>query len=216
MWNPFSPKLPAWPSVDFDVLKRRARVLVIDDDSFAYLELFRRDDYTLEKWDDIDDLPKLEAGHYDIILLDIQGVGTQQSQEQGLGVLRHLKRVSPAQIVVAYSNADYSLKYRDFFDLADATLDKRADYVDFKEVIDEQIARRFSLDHYIERAMAVVGASESDSSELRTKAREAILRQDLRKVREYLKSLNIDSNRAELALQIIQVGIGALQLLLMK
>ncbi len=82
-------KRPKWPDIPFDEIKKRSRLLVIDDDDFPYQTLFERDGYTLEKWPDVTDLPKLESGYFDILLLDLQGVGRQQSSEQGLGILRH-------------------------------------------------------------------------------------------------------------------------------
>jgi CheY-like chemotaxis protein len=100
----FFNKKTNWPSMKFEEMKKRARILVIDDKPFAYSKLFKNDGYNIEKWDDIKDLPKLETGYYDVILLDIQGVGTKQSVDQGFGILRHLRRENPSQIIVAYSS----------------------------------------------------------------------------------------------------------------
>ena len=83
MWSLF--KKPTWPEISLDEIKKRARLLVVDDSDFPYQSLFGRDGYTLEKWPDITDLPKLESGYFDIVLLDLQGVGREQSKEQGLG-----------------------------------------------------------------------------------------------------------------------------------
>lgn len=104
-----------WPEIPFEDIKKRARIVVIDDSEFIYLPLFKKDGYNIEKWSDIIDLPKLEIGYFDIILLDILGVGKEQSADQGLGILRHLRQVSPAQIIIAYSSSDWSLKYQAFF-----------------------------------------------------------------------------------------------------
>src|SRR5258706_2594560 len=99
---------PKWPELSIDESRKRARILVIDDQKFAYLELFKRDGYNIDKWEDVTDLQKLESGYYDVILLDIQGVARDISSDQRLGLLKHLHKVSPAQIVIAYSNADWS------------------------------------------------------------------------------------------------------------
>jgi CheY-like chemotaxis protein len=48
---------------------------VIDDQDFPYKELFERDGYTVTKWDDVHDLAQLESGEFDLILLDLLGVG---------------------------------------------------------------------------------------------------------------------------------------------
>lgn len=85
-------------------------MLVIDYADFAYQSLFERDGYTMEKWSDVDDLPKLEAGYYDLILLDLQGVGREQSAEQGLvsyGISADRRRrnsSSPIRALIGHSN----------------------------------------------------------------------------------------------------------------
>jgi len=58
----------AWPDVPIDEIRKRARIVVIDDTDFLYLQLFKRDGYTVDKWDDVMELQKLESGYYDIIL----------------------------------------------------------------------------------------------------------------------------------------------------
>lgn len=209
-WLRRKPK--SWPRVAGEEIRKRARIVVIDDSDFPYLVLFKRDEYTMEKWDQIRDLPKLESGYFDVILLDIQGVGTQESKEQGLGILRHLKRVAPAQIIVAYSNAAYELKYREFFDLADATLDKQSDYVDFKQTIDKMLEKRFSLNHYVDQIVALA-ATQASPPDLRRHAEEAILRGDLSELGAHLAGADVDRSVAGLMLQVAQAAISILQLL---
>lgn len=53
----------------------RARILVIDDEDFPYGALFRKDGYNLTKWPDVQKLPEIEQGKYDIILLDLRASG---------------------------------------------------------------------------------------------------------------------------------------------
>jgi CheY-like chemotaxis protein len=103
MW--FFSSRPKWPEVPVEELRRRARLLVIDDQVFTYKDLFERDGYTIERWPDVEDLPRLESGAFDLILLDLQGVAKELSAEQGLGLLRHLRKVLPTQLVIAYSRA---------------------------------------------------------------------------------------------------------------
>jgi len=202
-----------WPEVSIEEIRKRARILVIDDSEFYYLDLFRKDGYTIDKWDDVSDLQKLESGFYDIVLLDIQGVGKAQSAEEGLGIIRHLKRVRPTQIIIAYSNADWPLKYKEFFDLADATLDKRGDYVQFKRTVDELLAQRFSLGFYVDRVASVIGTA-IPPDKLRSTAQKAILRREIGPLEDLLRQSDIDPERLNLGLQIAQTAIGILSLIL--
>lgn len=209
-WNPFSSR--KWPNLSMDEIRKRAKILVIDDMDFAYLELFKKDGYTLDKWSDVEDLPKLESGYYDLVLLDIQGVGTKQSQEQGLGVLKHLRKASPAQIVIAYSNADFSLKYQEFFRMADSTLAKSEDYVDFKRAVDQLLGQRFSLGFYVDRVAKIASPYISDASKLKEIVSSSIQKGDKKKLISYLND-NVDNKEAFLLiLQVVEVAlaIGAL------
>jgi len=178
---------PKWPDIPFDEIKKRARLLVIDDDEFPYQILFERDGYTLEKWPDVTDLSKLESGFFDILLLDLQGVGRQQSSEQGLGILRHLRKATPAQIIIAYSSADWPLKYQEFFEQADAVLGKSSDYVDFKRKVDQLLEQRFSIGFYLGRIQKLVGPNIDDPARLERLSRDSILRKDTSKLRRFLE-----------------------------
>jgi len=213
MFWPFRRRSKAWPSLPAEEIKKRSRILVIDDAEFFYLDLFLRDGYTVERWPDVTDLPKLEQNYFDIILLDIVGVGRDKTKDQGLGILRHLKRVTPAQIVVAYSRADFSLKVKEFFDLADATLDKRADYVDFKRVIDQLLVSRFSLGFYLGRITGLVQSPTVDSAKLRAAAERAILTRDISRLRRLLSESGEEKETTGLILQVAQTAIGILQLI---
>ena len=203
---PFSRK--RWPDFSMNEIRKRARVLVIDDMEFAYLVLFKKDGYTIEKWDDVNDLTKLESGYFDILLLDIQGVGKDLSQEQGLGILKHLRKTCPTQIIIAYSNADFSLKYQNFFRMADETLSKSDDYVQFKRTVDRFLADRFSLGFYIERIAKIASPYLSDTDPIKELSAAAILNGKDTKLIAYMKR-NIDSKDVlSMILQIVQVAIG--------
>jgi CheY-like chemotaxis protein len=94
----------AVPEPDIEVLRKRAKILVIDDQALPVQRLFQRDGYHFERWPQIRNLSQLTDGYYDIILLDLQGVGLNESPDlQGLGILAHIKQSNPAQAVIAYS-----------------------------------------------------------------------------------------------------------------
>lgn len=201
-----------WPAVTIEEIRRRARILVIDDLPFEYLGLFRRDGYTLEHWNDVERLNQLESGEFDIIILDISGVGKAISADEGLGVLRHIKKTNPTQIVIACSAQSFSLKYKEFFDLADAALEKSTDYVDFKNKIDDLLLRRFSLGFYLDHVTAIGRPHVSDAKRLRTMAERAILRRDRASLEKYARQNVGDSEAVTMVLQVAQVAIGVLGL----
>ena len=211
VWWPFGKK---WPEVPMDEIRKRARIVVVDDAEFPYLPLFLKDGYTVEKWDDIQEMSKLESGYYDLILLDIQGVAKDRSEEQGLSVLKHVRSVNPAQIIMAYSNADWSLKYQEFFRLADATLAKSADYYEFKRSVDRLLKDRFSLGFYVDRIVRLAGERFEDDQTLRKLARDAILRRSTDKLESYLKKASEHADVFALIVKTAKVAITLLGSLL--
>jgi len=200
---------PAWPEIPLEDIKKRTRLLVIDDAEFPYQELFKRDGYTIERWADVLDLPKLEAGAYDIILLDLQGVGRQQSAEQGLGILRHLRQVSPSQIIIAYSSADWPLKYQEFFRLADEVLAKSSDYVDFKRKVDDLLKQRFSLGFYVNRVRTLVAEHLQGSDQLDRVVRRSIQDRSPEKLQKYLQGKITDPQVINAAANVVRTAIAA-------
>ena len=196
-----------WPNLPFDEIKKRARLLVIDDSDFAYNELFKRDGYTIDKWDDVDKLTTLEDGYYDIILLDIHGVGKSISSDEGFGTLKHLRVTTPAQIIIAYSNADWSLKYQEFFDLADSRLDKRSDYVDFKRTVDNLLKDRFSLGFYVNRIKNAAPRTVAPHNKLQKIIEKSIQSGNIDKLFDYLKIHWSDDENIKNALKIAQSAI---------
>jgi CheY-like chemotaxis protein len=178
-----------WPTVNHAEIVRRSRILVIDDGDFPYKELFERDGYTIQQWRDVDDLRALETGEFDLILLDLKGVGRAESVDEGFGVLRHIRETSPAQIVIAYSNADLSLEYQPFFRDADAVLHKsKTDYVEFKRAVDRLLDERFSLGFYINRIAAELGDQSVRAPKAVKKAQDAILSGNIDPLRRYLQT----------------------------
>lgn len=196
-----------WPTLTLEDIKKRARLLVIDDEDFVYRSLFETDGYVMDKWDDVEDLSKLEQNFFDVILLDVQGVGVKLSAQQGLGVLEHIRHTAPAQLVIAFSNADYSLKYQEFFRQADATLSKGADYVEFKRKVDELLLKRFSLGFYVGRIAAVLGTGIDDPDRLEKETRKAILRNNPGSLRNYLIDKVTDPKVLDIAVTIVEIGV---------
>lgn len=70
---------PSWPQLSLEEIKKRARILIIDDMGFAYGDLFRSDGYAIDEWKDVESLSRLEEGDFDLILLDVHGVGKKIS-----------------------------------------------------------------------------------------------------------------------------------------
>lgn len=135
--------------LEFNELKRKTRIVVIDDEDSFPVELFRNEGYSIDKWDSVKDYGLLEAGNYDIIVLDIKGIALHISEEDGLGVLESLKKSNPAQIIVAFSQHSFDLSKSKFWELADEKLAKPSDFLKIKRVLDNLIKTQFKPERYL-------------------------------------------------------------------
>jgi CheY-like chemotaxis protein len=196
-----------WPKISHQEIVHRSRILVIDDGDFAYMPLFKRDGYTIEQWSDVTDLGALETEKFDLILLDLKGVGIQESADEGFGILRHIRRTSPTQIVIAYSNSDLSLAYQPFFQDADAVLHKtQTDYVEFKRAVDELLDRRFSKGFYVGRVRNELGDLEARAPKAVKKAEKAMLSKNSEGLRRYLVGRIDDAVTIDRVIAVVGAG----------
>lgn len=202
----------ALPEPTFEQIVGRARILVVDDQEFPYLSLFRRDGYTMTKWRDVNKLSEIEQGKFDVVLLDLQGIGKKLSHDQGLGVLRHIKAVRPTQVVVAYSNADWPVKYQPFFDLADAVLPKSADYVNFKKSVDDLLQEHFSVGFHLQQLRGELTKAGADDWWARRAAKRAVAGRDPERLARVLRRRGLDQDTISSLIGLVQIAIGVAQI----
>lgn len=200
------------PEPSLAEIVRRARILVVDDQDFPYMVLFKNEGYNVTKWRDVTKLTEIEQGNFDVILLDLQGIGKKVSSDQGLGVLRHIKNTRPSQVVVAYSNADWPVKYQPFFDMADQVLPKSADYVDFKRCVDDLLQEHFSVGFHLNRLEAQMEQLGLSTWRGKRIARRAIDTRDTSNLAKFLENKGVDPDSAQVVLGIAQVAIGVVQI----
>ena len=130
--------------------RKRARILVIDDHQSAFpVKLLQDEGYNVQYWEKVKNLRSLEEGEFDIIILDIAGISSpEMSRQDGLGVLQHLKKHNPGQIIVAYSGQSFDLGQQKFFQQADDFLGKPSDLLECKQKIDQLLQSKFTAAHY--------------------------------------------------------------------
>ena len=189
-------------------IRKRARLLVIDDHQFPFQKLFERDGYSIDRWNKIENISQLTDNGFDVILLDLHGVGLRESPHlQGLGVLEHVKARSPLQLVVAYSAQDWSPGYSEFFGLADAVLAKDSPYLDFKEKVDSLLVSRYSPGFYIERMNSILADQAAQVPKAVKYANKALKSGSSDSFRDYLAGRVLDEVTIDRVLQVIGIGI---------
>lgn len=189
-------------------VRKRARLLVIDDNPFPPLSLFKRDGYHIERWAKIQNVSQLTDGYFDLILLDLHGVGlTESPTRQGLGILEHIKRANPTQLVITYSAEPWGIVNRDYFAMADEVLEKGQDYIDFKNAIDDLLSRRYSAGYFIAKMNGELGDLAADCPKVVPKALHAMGSRSTSGLRSYLSKTLQDEQKIEKILVIIGTAI---------
>lgn len=164
------------PNLTLTELIRRTRILVIDDRKTEFpFPFFEKEGYSIAYWKDIEDLGKLESGYFDIIILDINGVGRKlDADAEGAGVLRHLKERNPSQIIVAYSGQAHDPARIQFFTLADQFVPKPTSALTWKEILDNLIRDKVTVDYYWSAARDMLIGQGKTEAQIR-QLEEAIL-----------------------------------------
>lgn len=206
MW-PFSSPPPP-PEPDIEKVRKHARVLVIDDQAFPAQRNFTRDGYHFERWPSVRNLSQLTDGDWDLILLDIQGVGMNESPElQGLGILKHIKKTNPAQAVIIYSAQPQRVSSSEYLLLADAVLDKGMSYLEYKERVDELLLRHATPGYFIAAMNRELGESAALVPQAVPKALRAFRRGDTASLRNYLGKNMTDQEKVDVLVNVVAIGI---------
>lgn len=119
--------------LSMDELKLRTNILFIDDESFKIVSILKK----TEGWintKSIKDIhspsePEIRWAH--IIFVDVNGVGGNLFNNQGLGVAQEIKKRYPKKRVVLYSAETKHDAFSEAWDVVDARLPKNADPIVF-------------------------------------------------------------------------------------
>lgn len=202
-------------ALTIEEVRKHARILVIDDHVFPAEKTFTRDGYHVERWPYIKNLSQLTDGHYQLILLDVQGVGMAESPDkQGLGILEHIKKTNPAQAVILYSSDTYSVSSSRYIILADAFLDKSSSYVEYKDEVDRLLLTQSSPGYFISRMNQQLGTSAAMAPKAVRYANAAFRSGNTARLERYLRSRLPDATQVDTALRVVSVGISIIALFL--
>lgn len=200
------------PSIE-DV-RKHARILVIDDQEWPAQSMFDRDGYHIERWAEVKNLSQLTDGHFHVIMLDVNGVGLSEDPKlQGFGILSAIKHSNLAQPVILYSAAKQSLNTSTYVQLADAVLDKRSSYIEFKAQVDDLLVRTASPAYFVAQMNRVLGEQAVLAPRAVALANRAFRTGKTVRMDRYFRSKLTDPATVGSALQVISVGIDVVGLL---
>ena len=139
-----------------------------DDVSAFPYKLLQKEGYNVTYWKSIENLRDLENGEYDIIVLDIHDIAKPEvSATGGIGILTHIKKYNPAQIIIAYSGQKYDLRNAPFWNIADDYLGKPSSLLDCKQKIDYLLERKFTATYYADVLKALLRQHNVDEKRIR-------------------------------------------------
>lgn len=133
------------PTLTREELIRRSRILVIDDETPPLIEDLRREGFSVDHDSIGSEITKINRGLYTIVILDYSGIGRNFGKNQGLDLLREIKRCNPACYVVAYTSKSLKIHQSDFYRLADATLSKDSGWSETIEKVEASLREAYDV-----------------------------------------------------------------------
>lgn len=152
-----------------DELVRRSRILIIDDEKPDIISDLSKAGFAVDYLEDVNsgNMDQVERLTYDLILLDFGNVGNDFGNNEGLDLLRHIKRVAPSVVILTYTSKALKTKHADFYRLADGTLAKDAGIGDSLDRIEQGLRKAHTLHNTWDGLLSSIGVvvgSEQDKS----------------------------------------------------
>jgi hypothetical protein len=135
-------------TINRDQLVRRSRLLVIDDEEPELIKDLKSAGFSVDYMVDVDQKNQtiFERQIYDLVLLDFGNVGKAFGSDEGLSLLKYIKRICPSVTVLTYTSKALPTIHADFYRLADGTLSKDAGIGESTEKIEDGLRRAWSID----------------------------------------------------------------------
>jgi len=137
----------------FDQIKKRIRILVVDDDKSHFpIKAFKDNNYNIDYWSKItsENMHRIVDGDYDILILDMHGVASKDvSSNGGVGLLKYFKQSNPAIYILVFSNYEFSINdCKEIQQYSDDMLQKPVEYVTCSPVVDSIIKDKFNAKRF--------------------------------------------------------------------
>lgn len=131
----FSDRKP--PSIE--EVKKTTQILFVDDEDFSSrLNTIRNAGWNVKQVPDVTNFDSEDIKSADIIFMDFVGVGkTLTPKEQGIGLIKSIKKRHPEKFIVFYSGYAGFIPGHEIHSIADAWIDKHADPFVYVDQIEE-------------------------------------------------------------------------------
>jgi DNA-binding response OmpR family regulator len=149
-------------------LLRRGRVAILDDEAPEMLQDLINQGLAITHLRGTED-PQFQAvadGSYDLLLLDYGGVGLKFGPDEGLEVLRFLKRVNPGLRILAFTARTFDASKADFFRLCDDVVKKDAGIRETLEKIESHLSDVLTPAYQFDALVKTLGIDGEQRQEL--------------------------------------------------
>ena len=139
------------PNRAMNKLKREdVKMVLIDDEQFPYLDLLKQHKFNIDTLNDVTSLTTLEA--YDVILCDLNGVGTKFSEKfQGAYLVKEIYKRYPFKIIISYTGISFDARYNEYLKYADFSVKKDVESEVWVEKLDMAIDMLSNIEKRWER-----------------------------------------------------------------
>ncbi len=198
---------PKLVSPDLETVRKRAQILVIDDQEWPYQDALASEGYHVERWPEVQSLSRLTDGYYSLILLDIHGVGLKEDPKgHGIGILDYIKRTNPAQRVIVYSAKRQLVSSTPILTKADAIFDKGESYVNFRVEIDKFLVSGATTGYFIAAMNRELASDAASAPKLVPKALRALRTGNFTPMVRYLETTVNDEQKIKIISSIAAAG----------
>ncbi len=169
---PFKQKIHSISELDFkisrDEIIRRCRILVVDDEHPELINDLKSSHFSIDYVPDINtsNIDLIESPLYDLIILDFGNVGKSFGQDEGLSLLRHIKRLNPSIFVLAYTSKSLGTEHADFYRLANGVLAKDAGIADSTAKIEDGLRIALSPENLWDGLVQIAGLTPGSKEDL--------------------------------------------------
>jgi DNA-binding NarL/FixJ family response regulator len=147
---------------------RRSRIAILDDEMPEVLPDLKNHGLSVDHISSTDDpnFGRLSEAFYDLLLLDYGGIGARFGQDEGLDVLRYLKRVNPSLRILAFTARTFDASKADFFRLCDGVVKKDAGIREALEQIEFNLCQIMTPAYQFSALTQTLGLTEEQQDEL--------------------------------------------------
>jgi len=124
--------------IDFSQLKSKIRVLFIDDNDFPVVKNLKKAGWITDLINDVYDIDDSAIVASHILFVDINGVAKSLSDEEGIGLVKALKKkYGNTKKIIIYSSDEEGNRFNEAFRIADDFLPKQSDYFEFLAIVEK-------------------------------------------------------------------------------